>query len=391
MIQGNVSHLLSCPHHHRYQQSSRITSGRVQVENVNSALAGNDAAVELLRRPSEQHGNEVEALSILQWATQSLLRPILNEAVHSTHPNQRSSHSTTSDGNHGDWAQENPNADLIVDNNRGAFEVQATARMIDANGLEGGLGFGADRQSCNNSSASSGTTSSPNSAGGQLLSPQGILPLDGAALSLYLSSTLTRHELMVHSVNADAAFDNCSCCSGPKNQPSILSTVSMADEMDLHSSPGNLFSVYNRPFVVNQQWRGMDVFVWSQSLPHISTVLHFNIGLVYHRLACRSGASHHYYQALEWYENAALLLEGNALAGVYLIELDILLLAIMNNMGHVHSHFNNLEQAQHIMKRMLTVFFLSESKSLMTKDEYVFFYTNIVLSVQRFPLLPGAA
>ena len=391
MIQGNVSHLLSCPHHHRYQQSSRITSGRVQVENVNSALAGNDAAVELLRRPSEQHCNEVEALSILQWATQSLLRPILNDAVHSTHPNQRSSHSTTSDGNHGDWAQENPNADLIVDNNRGAFEVQATARMIDANGLEGGLGFGAVRQSCNNSSASSGTTSSPNSAGGQLLSPQGILPLDGAALSLYLSSTLTRHELMVHSVNADAAFDSCSCCNGPKNQPSILSTVSMADEMDLHSSPGNLFSVYNRPFVVNQQWRGLDVFVWSQSLPHISTVLHFNIGLVYHRLACRSGASHHYYQALEWYENAALLLEGNALAGVYLTELDILLLAIMNNMGHVHSHFNNLEQAQHIMKRMLTVFFLSESKSLMTKDEYVFFYTNIVLSVQRFPLLPGAA
>ena len=195
---------------------------------------------------------------------------------------------------------------------------------------------------------------------------------------------------MVHSVNADAAFDSCSC-NGPKNQPSILSTVSMADEMDLHSSPGNLFSVYNRPFVVNQQWRGLDVFVWSQSLPHISTVLHFNIGLVYHRLACRSGASHHYYQALEWYENAALLLEGNALAGVYLIELDILLLAIMNNMGHVHSHFNNLEQAQHIMKRMLTVFFLSESKSLMTKDEYVFFYTNIVLSVQRFPLLAGAA
>ena len=391
MIQGNVSHLLSCPHHHRYQQSSRITSGRVQVENVNSALAGNDAAVELLRRPSEQHCNEVEALSILQWATQSLLRPILNDAVHSTHPNQRSSHGTRSDGNHGDWAQENPNSDLIVDNNRGAFEVQATARMIDANGLEGGLGFGADRQSCNNSSASSGTTSSPNSAGGQLLSPQGILPLDGAALSLYLSSTLTRHELMVHSVNADAAFDSCSCYNGPKNQPSILSTVSMADEMDLHSSPGNLFSVYNRPFVVNQQWRGLDVFVWSQSLPHISTVLHFNIGLVYHRLACRSGASHHYYQALEWYENAALLLEGNALAGVYLIELDILLLAIMNNMGHVHSHFNNLEQAQHIMKRMLTVFFLSESKSLMTKDEYVFFYTNIVLSVQRFPLLPGAA
>ena len=229
-----------------------------------------------------------------------------------------------------------------------------------------------------------------------LLSPQEISTLDPAALSAYLRSTVTRHDLILHSVNADADGDTISRSSSqsaaqPKNHPSTMSTVSMANEQDLHTSPGNLFSVYNRPFIVNDQWRSVDLLVWAQSLPHVPAILHYNIALILHRRACRSGISLQYQRALEYYETASRLLEGNALVGVYITELDILLLAIANNLGHIHSHFSNLPQARYCLDRMVAVFFLSECKALMTKDEYVFFYINILLFVNRCPLLAGAA
>jgi len=188
-----------------------------------------------------------------------------------------------------------------------------------------------------------------------------------------------------------------------------MSTVSMADESDLHTSPGNLYSVYNRPFIVNDHWRDMDVFVWAQSLPHVPAVLYYNAGLCCHRLACGSGSGAsptniagnnpnaaqqstlYYQQALEFYNTAGRLLEGNARAGVYLTELDILLLAVTNNVGHIYSHFSSLDEARRCLERMLAVFILSDCKALMTKDEYVFFHINILLFVNRWPILAGAA
>ena len=77
---------------------------------------------------------------------------------------------------------------------------------------------------------------------------------------------------------------------------------------------------------------------------------------------------------------------------VNLTELDILRLALTNNMGHIHSHLSgSLGESLRCLERLLAVFFRSECKALMTKDEYVFFYINILLFVSRWPILAGAA
>ena len=165
----------------------------------------------------------------------------------------------------------------------------------------------------------------------------------------------------------------------------------MADEMDLRNCPDNFFSLYNRPFIINDQWREMDLLVWAQSLPHIPAVLYFNAGLCHHRMAVQQNSTVNYKLALQMYHTTAMLLENNAANGCYLTELDILLLASTNNAGHIFSHFVRVDDSFGCLKRMLAVFFLSECKSLMTKDEYVFFYINILLFVNRWPILAGAA
>ena len=138
--------------------------------------------------------------------------------------------------------------------------------------------------------------------------------MDFAALSAYLGSTLTRHDLIVHSVCGCADDDdNASMQQLHNNHHSTTrtsSSVSMPDEMDLQTSPGNFFSVYNRPFVLNEQWRALDAWVWAQSLPHLPAVLFYNAGLCCHRRAVQRGCRDALYrQALELYQTAELLLE----------------------------------------------------------------------------------
>lgn len=236
---------------------------------------------------------------------------------------------------------------------------------------------------------------------------QQLRSLDFASLSAYFSSTRTRHDLVVHSVNPDAAWDDptllpsttstpasTTSTSRPSRSPNrtvIASTVSMANERDLQTSPGNMFSVYDRPFVVNDQWRDADLLVWAQSLPHVPAVLHFNAGLCCHRRACRTALTADYRRALAFYVTAGRLLEANARAGGYLTEVDILLLAVANNVGHIYSHLSCWDGAQSCLDRMLAVFVLSECKALMTMDEYVFFHINILLFTSRWPILAGAA
>ena len=97
------------------------------------------------------------------------------------------------------------------------------------------------------------------------------------------------------------------------------------------------------------------------------------------------------YRDLAELDASKILLETNAKSGYYLSELDILLLALANNMGHCQSHFNSIDESRICLERMLAIFFLSDSTVLLTKDEYVFFYINIHLGISRAPIFAAAA
>lgn len=188
---------------------------------------------------------------------------------------------------------------------------------------------------------------------------------------------VSRHDVLIlHSVDTD---------------DSTSSKVSMTDQMNLKTSPNNLFSVYNRAFVFNVHGRDMDLIFWLRCMPHIPAVLLYNAGLAFHRLALRDGCTATFRKALDLYEMSKIVLENNVVNGYYMTELDVVLLALANNMGHCHSHFNNMLEARICLERLLTIFFISDSSFLLTRDEYVFFYMNILLGESRSPILAAAA
>ena len=202
------------------------------------------------------------------------------------------------------------------------------------------------------------------------------LPADLATLHAVSRLLVSRHDVMVQSVNTDDFTS---------------SKASMTHDMDLKTSPNNLFSVYNRAFVFNVHGRDMDLIFWLRCGPQIPAVLLYNAGLVFHRLALQDGSTATFLKALELYQMSKIVIENNAKNGYYMTELDVVLLALANNMGHCHSHFSNMEEVRICLERLLTIFFLSESSVLLTRDEYVFFYINILLAESRTPILAAAA
>jgi lipoprotein signal peptidase len=117
----------------------------------------------------------------------------------------------------------------------------------------------------------------------------------------------------------------------------------------------------------------------------------YNTGLVFHLLALQTGSTSIFLKALELYKLSMIILEDNAKNGFYVSELDILILALTNNMGHCHSHFNNLDDVSMCLQRICKVFLLSVSTVLLSDDEYVFFYRVTLTSPHRTPVLAPAA
>jgi hypothetical protein len=180
--------------------------------------------------------------------------------------------------------------------------------------------------------------------------------------------------VIIKSVNADDATSD---------------KVNMADQIDLAGSPGNFFTVYNRAFVFCKT--DTDLSRLFQCFPYLSAVVLYNAGLTFHRLAVTEGSSRKYEKALEFYCQCKKMLDSNVAAGLHLMELDVLVMALANNMGYIYSHFFQLDESKHCLERMITCFFTFSSKVLLTRDEYVFFYMNILLLVNRRPVLAPAA
>lgn len=172
---------------------------------------------------------------------------------------------------------------------------------------------------------------------------------------------------------------------------STNAVVTILEDMDHKISPGNYFTIYKRAFRLDNHGREMDLLGWLRCVPHIPAVVLYNTGLVFHRLAMQNGSSASFQKALELYQLSMIILESNAKNGFYVSELDILMLALTNNMGHCHSHFHHMEDAWLCLQRMCKVFLLSVSTVLFSQEEYEFFYRVILLGAHRTPVLAPAA
>ncbi|GAX15675.1 hypothetical protein FisN_3Hh149 [Fistulifera solaris] len=211
-------------------------------------------------------------------------------------------------------------------------------------------------------------------AAGSLLSSSSILD-DESMPTTMRSSAFSESDPIVFTRNADDPF-------------SASPDLQLPDKEVEAASPSNFFTIYNRVIEIAD----ISSLKWERYSNHIPAILLYNSGLAWHKIAFRENCDAKYERALENYSAAHSQLVYHASLGMYHPEVcDVLLLALCNNMGHIHSHFIHLKETRLCVEALFTVFFMIGNKRILSKEEYVFFYMNILLTVNRTPVLAPAA
>jgi hypothetical protein len=154
----------------------------------------------------------------------------------------------------------------------------------------------------------------------------------------------------------------------------------------------NFFTVFDRAFAVFEDWtRNMNVLTWLSLIPCILPAIFYNIGLIYHRTAVRYDKTGGLLQALDFYSTSLFLLRRHTNAGLLKSHCNVLLLALYNNIGHIHSHFFNEAQTLLCRDKLISVFLETDYTRFLTKEEFIFFDMNIIFAVRRWPILAPAA
>ena len=160
-------------------------------------------------------------------------------------------------------------------------------------------------------------------------------------------------------------------------------------KIDSKRSPSNAFSMFDRVFVFHDRQKHLRGEKYA--LPQVPAVIMYNIGLVHHRKAIIEGCQISFERAKELYLMSLRLLEENVTWGVYSSQFNLLLLALFNNLGHIHSHFYNIPETARCREQMLITFLWTDCTRLLTKEEYIFFYMNLLLTAEAWPSLAPAA
>jgi hypothetical protein len=171
-----------------------------------------------------------------------------------------------------------------------------------------------------------------------------------------------------------------------------VETEETAGSCDPSASCNDFFTIYDRAFSVFEDGtRDVDVLAWLVLVPCILPAIFYNVGLIYHRTAIRHAKTQGLSEALAFYTASLFLLGRSASDGLLKFECNVLLLAIYNNLGQIHSHFFNEAQTLFCRDQLISVFMSTDYTSCLTKEEFIFFYMNILFSVRRWPILAPAA
>jgi hypothetical protein len=165
-----------------------------------------------------------------------------------------------------------------------------------------------------------------------------------------------------------------------------------AASCDPTASCNDFFTVYDRAFSVFEDGtRNMNVLTWLTLVPCILPAIFYNIGLIYHRTAVRYEKTCGFLLALDFYSASLFLLGRYANTGLLKYQCQVLLLALYNNIGQIHSHFFNEAQTLFCRDKLISVFLETDYTTFLTKEEFIFFDMNILFAVRRWPILAPAA
>jgi hypothetical protein len=129
---------------------------------------------------------------------------------------------------------------------------------------------------------------------------------------------------------------------------------------DLEMSPDNMFVLFNRAIILSPSAQADKAATES--------VLFYNLGVVYHREGVERGCSALLRKALHAYEKAWQALRKSPAGS------DLVMFALVNNTGHIHSHFFD-KQAADGCRRCLSLK-ISTYSSILSKYDFAFFCMN---------------
>jgi hypothetical protein len=151
----------------------------------------------------------------------------------------------------------------------------------------------------------------------------------------------------------------------------------------LSASPDNLFDFYNRAFVLSSNIAGELPAVYESVA---TAVLIYNMGLSGHGNAIRSGSSTELRRALKLYKMSLRIIQADPSLHCENM-LHVLLLALLNNMGCIHSHFYDWKDMGECREVLYSLF---ASSNDLTVEDYVFF-SYVLLPSYHISPVPAAA
>jgi hypothetical protein len=159
--------------------------------------------------------------------------------------------------------------------------------------------------------------------------------------------------------------------------------------------PHSFFTIYNRAFEFHLTnplvpASRMTRAVWFQCATNVPAVILFNAGLACHILAVWETSKDLFEMALVFYNTSYRMLSDQILLRVYVDEMDILHMALANNMGHCHARLENTDQMTRCYNDLCIIYLTTKQKHLLSSEEQAFFWNRIAAGV-GFWQQPAAA
>jgi hypothetical protein len=147
--------------------------------------------------------------------------------------------------------------------------------------------------------------------------------------------------------------------------------------------PSTAYSIYNRALVLSDE---QDDYSLMGTYQHRTpAIILYNLALVHQNIGIHLGVSAALPHALQLYGMAMQTIT----QGANLADVQKLLLALLNNMGNIHTHLFDLVNTQRCLNNLRVV--LSASSTLMAMDEdYVFFFLNAMFQGNELCFAPAA-
>lgn len=149
----------------------------------------------------------------------------------------------------------------------------------------------------------------------------------------------------------------------------------------------NILTFYDRTFIFLNH-RDVD-FQSAVNKSSLSAMLLYNLAVSHHSQGIRQGNTHELAMALRFYRLSHCVLE--KVKDVVNLEIHLLILmALLNNMGHIHASYYNVDQTSRCiewLQRAIT----SKHSGILEDVDYEFFYIHLkVIPVEHLKFAPAA-